>query len=175
MPLYVFCGRHLLAAKLRRSNIDASAGAVEEIAPIVAHIRHRWRKTRILLRGNSGFARETLMAWCEANRVDYLFGLTRNERLEEAIKAELIAAAIESIRTRKPAPCSRDFTYATLDSWSRSRPRHRQGRGDRRRRQSALCRHIAQIVRGRRAVSVQKNLLHHSEWRMRLKECQLDT
>ena len=121
LPLYVFCGRHLLAAKLRRSNIDASAGAVEEIARIVAHIRHRWRKTRILLRGDFGFARETLMAWCEANRVDYLFGLARNERLEEAIKAELIAAAIESIRTRKPARCFRDFTYATLDSWSRSR------------------------------------------------------
>jgi hypothetical protein len=94
LPLYVFCGRHLLAAKLRRSNIDASAGALEEIARIVAHIRHRWRRTRILLRGDSGFARETLMAWCEANRVDYLSGLARNERLEEAIKIELIAATI---------------------------------------------------------------------------------
>jgi len=121
LPLYIFCERHLLAAKLRRSNIDASAGAVEEIARIVAQIRHRWRKTRILLRGDSGFARETLMAWCEANRVDYLFGLARNERLEEAIKAELIAATIESIRTGKPARRFRDFTYATLDSWSRSR------------------------------------------------------
>ncbi len=121
LPLYIFCGRHLLAAKLRRSNIDASAGAVEEIARLVAQIRRRRRKTRILLRGDSGFARETLMAWCEANRVDYLFGLARNERLEEAIKAELIAATIESIRTRKPAWCFRDFTYATLDSWSRSR------------------------------------------------------
>src|SRR5690349_843478 len=86
LPLYVFCGRHLLAAKLRRSNIDASAGAVEEIARIVAQIRHRWSKTRILLRGDSGFAREALMAWCETNRVDFLFGLARNERLEAAIK-----------------------------------------------------------------------------------------
>src|SRR5690242_11400222 len=75
LPLYIFCGRHLLAAKLRRSNIDASAGAIEEIARIVAQIRRRWPRTRILLRGDSGFAREALMAWCEANRVDFLFGL----------------------------------------------------------------------------------------------------
>jgi hypothetical protein len=72
LPLYIFCGRHLLAAKLRRSNIDASAGAVEEVTRIVGRIRRRWPKTRILLRGDSGFARELLMAWCEANRVDFL-------------------------------------------------------------------------------------------------------
>ena len=87
LPLYVFCGRHLLAAKLRRANIDAAAGAIEEIARIVAQIRRRWPTTRILLRGDSGFAREGLMAWCEANRVDYVFGLAGNERLEEAIIA----------------------------------------------------------------------------------------
>ena len=118
LPLYVFCGRHLLAAKLRRSNIDASAGAVDEIARIVAQIRKRWPRVRILLRGDSGFAREALMAWCEANRVDYLFGLARNERLEEAIKAELLMAAVESIRTGKSARCFKDFMWSTLDSWS---------------------------------------------------------
>src|SRR5256714_5985602 len=75
LPLYVFCGRHLLVAKLRRADIDASAEAVEEIARIVAQIPRRWPRGRILLRGDSGFAREALMAWCEANRVDYLFGL----------------------------------------------------------------------------------------------------
>jgi Transposase DDE domain group 1 len=118
LPLYVFCGRHLLAAKLRRSNIDASAGAVDEIARIVAQIRTRWPRARILLRGDSGFAREALMAWCEANRVDYLFGLARNERLEEAIKAELLMAAVESVRTGKSARCFKDFMWSTLDSWS---------------------------------------------------------
>jgi len=121
LPLYVFCGRHLLAAKLRRSNIDSSAGAVEEIARIAAQIRQRWPRVRILLRGDSGFAREALMAWCEANRVEYLFGLARNERLEEAIKAELLMAAVESLRTGKPARCFKDFTWSTLDSWSRDR------------------------------------------------------
>ena len=68
LPLYIFCGRHLLAAKLRRANADAAAGAVEEVARIVAQIRRRWPRTRILLRGDSGFCREALMAWCEANR-----------------------------------------------------------------------------------------------------------
>jgi hypothetical protein len=121
LPLYVFCGRHLLAAKLRRSNIDGAAGAIEEVARIVARIRRRWPRVRILLRGDSGFAREALMAWCEANRVDFLFGLARNERLEEAIRSELITATLESIRTGKPARCFRDFTWSTLDSWSRQR------------------------------------------------------
>jgi len=121
LPLYVFCGRHLLAAKLRRSNIDGAAGAIEEVARIVGQIRHRWPRVRILLRGDSGFAREALMAWCEANRVDFLFGLARNERLEEAIRGELVTATSESIRTGRPARCFKDFTWSTLDSWSRSR------------------------------------------------------
>jgi hypothetical protein len=121
LPLYVFCGRHLLAAKLRRSNTDASAGAVEEIARIIAQIRRRWPRVRILLRGDSGFAREALMAWCEANRVDYLLGLARNERLQAAIAAELVAASVESLQTGKPARRFKDFRYATLDSWSRER------------------------------------------------------
>src|SRR4030088_1012604 len=121
LPLYIFCGRHLLAAKLRRSNIDGSAGAVEEVARIVAQIRRRWPRIGILLRGESGFTREALMAWCEANRVDFLFGLARNERLEEAIKTELITAAVESISTGKPARRFKDFMWSTLDSWSRKR------------------------------------------------------
>jgi DDE family transposase len=121
LPLYVFCGRHLLAAKLRRSNIDASAGAVEETARIVAQIRRRWPRVRILLRADSGFAREALMAWCEANRVDFLFGLARNDRLVEEIKTELDEAAAESTATGKPARRFRDFSWCTLESWSRYR------------------------------------------------------
>ena len=78
LPLYVFCGRHLLAAKLRRSNIDASAGAEEEVARIVRQIRARWPRVKIVLRADAGFAREALMLWCEQNRVDFVFGLARN-------------------------------------------------------------------------------------------------
>ena len=121
LPLYIFCGRHLLAAKLRRADIDASAGAVEEIARIVAQIRTRWPRVRILLRADSGFAREALMVWCETNRVDYVFGLARNPRLVGEIAAELAQAQAESLATAKPARRFKDFLWTTLDSWSRRR------------------------------------------------------
>ena len=121
LPLYIFCGRHLLAAKLRRSNIDAAAGAVEEAARIVAQIRAAWPEVRILLRADSGFARETLMAWCEANGVDYLFGLARNVRLVARIARELARAGEQSLRTGQPTRRFRDFYWRTRDSWSRRR------------------------------------------------------
>jgi hypothetical protein len=121
MPLYIFCGRHLLVAKLRRSNIDGAAGSMEEVARIVAQIRRRWRWVRILLRADSGFAREALMAWCEANGVDYVFGLQRNARLVKEIEAELAAAQADSQRTGRPGRRFKDFPWTTRDSWSRRR------------------------------------------------------
>jgi Transposase DDE domain group 1 len=121
LPLYVFCGRHLLAAKLRRSNIDASAGAVDEVARIVGQIRASWPRVEILLRADSGFARDELMAWCEATGVDYVFGLARNPRLLSEIAAALTAASAEHATTGAPVRHFAEFTYATLDSWSRER------------------------------------------------------
>jgi hypothetical protein len=121
LPLYVFCGRHLLAAKLRQANIDAAAGAIEEVVRIIRRIRARWPRVRILLRADSGFAREPLMAWCEANRVNYVFGLARNSRLVGEIAAEMAAACAEAEAAGKPARRFRDFTWSTLDSWSRAR------------------------------------------------------
>jgi Transposase DDE domain group 1 len=121
LPLYVFCGRHLLAAKLRRSNIDAAAGAVEEVARIVHQIRARWPRVSILLRADSGFARDEPMAWCEANGVDYVFGLARNERLVGAIAGDLVAAELESLAQGRPARRFADFAWRTLDRWSRER------------------------------------------------------
>jgi hypothetical protein len=121
LPLYVFCGRHLLAAKLRPANIDASAGAIEAVADIVAQIRTRWPFVRILLRADSGFAREELMAWCEKNRVDYVFGLARNERLVASIEAELVAAKAAAERSGRPARRFKDFKWRTRKSWSRRR------------------------------------------------------
>lgn len=121
LPLHVFCGRDLLAAKLRRADIDGSAGAKEEAERIVARIRERWPATRIILRADSGFAREELMAWCEANGVDYLFGLARNGRLAGEIAAELVEARGEAEATAKPARRFKDFLWTTLGSWSRRR------------------------------------------------------
>jgi DDE family transposase len=121
LPLYVFCDRDLLLAKLRRSNIDASAGTVEEIARIVAHIRRRWPRVRIILRADSGFAREALMHWCETNGVDYVFGLARNSRLEEALTTHLSRAERQCAATGKAVRLFRDFRYRTNDTWSRKR------------------------------------------------------
>lgn len=121
LPLYIFCGRHLLAAKLRRASVDAAAGAVEEVARLVAQIRARWPKTRILLRADSGFAREELMAWCEANGVDFLFGLAKNDRLVAEIESELDLAEAKSRRTGKPVRYFKEFRWTTRRSWSRER------------------------------------------------------
>jgi Transposase DDE domain group 1 len=121
LPLYVFCGRDLLAAKLRPANIDGCAGAVEEIARIVAQIRRRWAHTRIIVRADSGFTRDALMAWCEANAVDYIFGLAKNARLTGVIEGELAQAQNESQQTGAPARRFKDFVWSTRNSWSRER------------------------------------------------------
>jgi len=121
LPLYVFCGRHLLASKLRPANIDGSAGATEEVERIVGQIRGRWPHVRIVLRADSGFAREHLMAWCEAHGVEYLFGLARNRRLVGEIESELAEAGEESGLTGKPARRFKAFLWSTRNSWSRRR------------------------------------------------------
>jgi len=121
LPLYVFCGRHLLAAKLRGADIDAAAGSVQEVARIIAQIRRWWPRVRILLRADSGFARDDLMAWCEANGVDFLFGLAKNERLIAEIKTELERAATKSRRTGRPERRFKDFMWTTRNSWDRRR------------------------------------------------------
>jgi Transposase DDE domain group 1 len=121
LPLYVFCGRHLLVAKLRRAALDAADGAVEEVARVIARIRARWPRTRILVRADSGFARDDLMAWCEANGVDFLLGLAKNERLVAQIKTELDSAAAKSARTGRPERRFKSFMWMTRNSWSRRR------------------------------------------------------
>ena len=121
LPLYVFCGRHLLLAQQRCANVAGSAGAVEEMARIIAQIRQSWPRVRITLRADSGFANDPLMAWCEANRVDYVFGLARNVRLEAVLAEPLAEAKRLCLASGKPARVFRDFRYRTRDSWSRER------------------------------------------------------
>jgi hypothetical protein len=121
LPLYVFCGPHLLVSKLRRASLDAADGAVEEVARVVARIRARWPATHIVLRADSGFARDDLMAWCEANGVDFVFGLAQNERLNGEIKSELDRVAAKSARTGRPERRFKSFMWRTLTSWSRRR------------------------------------------------------
>jgi hypothetical protein len=121
LPLYIFCGRHLLAAKLRPSNIDAADGSVGEVARIVAHIRARWPKTTIVIRADSGFCRDDLMQWCEANDVRYVLGLAGNSRLVRRIAPAMRQARIKSKRTGQPARVFDDFEYRTRKSWSTTR------------------------------------------------------
>ena len=121
LPLYVFCGRDLLAAKLRPASMDAAAGAVEEVARIVAQVRRRWPHVRILVRADSGFAREELMVWCEAHGVHFLFGLAKNDRLIAETASELARAEAKSRRTGKPARYFKDFRWRTRRSWGRER------------------------------------------------------
>ncbi len=121
LPLYIFAGEHLLCARLRPSNQDASAGSVEEVARIVRQMRCRWPHVRIILRADSGFCREELMAWCEKHRVDYVFGLARNSRLRRKIARQLREAQQEHRRTGKAARVFTEFFYCTRKSWSRAR------------------------------------------------------
>jgi hypothetical protein len=171
----VFCGRHLLVAKLRRADLDAAVGAVEEVARLVARISVRCPRTRILLRADSGFARDDLLAWCEANGVDFLFGLAQNERLiAENERACLVAA--KSRRTGRPERRFKTFMWMMRRTWSRKRrvvakaecirtPGAAVGRCrfrndvDARGSQSALRRHLAQTRRAQRQTSLREGLL----------------
>ena len=121
LPLYIFCGEHLLCARLRPSDIDASAGALEEVQRIVQQIRARWPQVRIVLRADSGFAREAIMAWCEASAVDYVFGLAKNARLNRILGRELHQVKLACDRTGRPARVFKDFSYRTRKTWSRRR------------------------------------------------------
>jgi hypothetical protein len=118
LPLFVFWGRHLLAAKLRPANIDAAAGGVEEVARIVAQIRARWPKTTIVIRADSGFCRDGLMSWCEANDVHFVLGLARNQRLVAEIERELSEAESMARETGRAARSFKDFLWSTRESWS---------------------------------------------------------
>ena len=121
LPLYIFAGDQLLCARLRPANQDAAAGSVEEVSRIVVQLRERWPEVKIVLRADSGFCREVLMAWCENNSVDYVFGLQRNRRLRRIVGAEMHQAHMLHQTTGKAARLFTEFDYRTHKSWSRAR------------------------------------------------------
>ena len=122
LPLYIFCGEHLLCARLRPANQDAAAGSVEEIQRIVAQIRQAWPKVQVILRGDSGFCRDALMSWCESNRVDFVLGLARNSRLEGLVAPYVTKARGRQSATGKPARIFAEFVYETVSgTWSQAR------------------------------------------------------
>jgi hypothetical protein len=121
LPLYVFCGERLLVAKLRTSECDAGAGAVEELARLVKRIRKQWPHVRIIVRADSGFTREALMKWCEKHNVYYLLGLAKNQRLVKKLGKELAQAKQIYEHTGHAARVFTQFSHSTRKSWSRIR------------------------------------------------------
>jgi len=134
LPLYIFCGDHVLCARLREANHDAAFGSLTEIGRIVAQLRAAWPEVKIVLRGDSGFCRNELMSWCEANRVDFVFGLARNQRLRKIIGAQMHEATEQWNRTHKPARVFTEFEYRTKKT--------KKGGWDRERRVVAKAEHI---------------------------------
>jgi Transposase DDE domain group 1 len=134
LPLYVFCGEHVLCARLRQSNSDASAGTLAEIRRIIGQIRAAWPEVKIILRGDSGFCRNELMSWCEANHVEYVFGLARNQRLRRIIGRAMWEATEQWNRTGQPSRVFTEFRY-------RTRPTKKRG-WDRERRVVAKAEHL---------------------------------
>ena len=118
LPLYIFCGEHLLCARLRTADQDGAAGTVDELSRIIARIRAQWPPVRIILRGDSGFCRDDLMSWCETHQVDYVLGLSKNNRLKAHIADDLEQAKALYESTGEAARVFREFRYRTLKSWS---------------------------------------------------------
>ncbi len=121
LPLYIFAGDQLLCARLRPANQDAAAGSLDEVQRIAAQLRARWPEVKIVLRADSGFCREQLMAWCEQNRIDYVFGLQRNQRLRKIVGRQMHEAELQHQSTGKAARIFSEFDYRTHKSWSRAR------------------------------------------------------
>src|SRR5512143_986830 len=121
LPLYIFCGDHLLCARLRPSDIDASAGVLKQLKRLITQIRTAWPRVKILVRADSGFCREEILRWCEDNGVDYVVGLAKNVRLITAIADELQQAQQQYEQTKQPARVFKDLQYQTRESWSRER------------------------------------------------------
>src|ERR1041385_6845590 len=115
LPLYMFCGEFLLSAKLRTSDVDPAKGALEDLKRVVSQIRKRWPRVHILVRGDSGFCRDAIMAWCERQGIDYVFGLAKNPRLLKEIEAEMKAAEADFIKSGEPIRIFKNFRYRTLE------------------------------------------------------------
>lgn len=121
LPLYVVCGDHVLVAQLRTSDRDAADGASETLARLVLQIRARWPEVSIVVRGDSGFARDGLMNWCEGHGVYYVLGLAKNQRLLQKIGKEMVEAQTRHRDTGKAARVFAHFLWTTRKSWTRYR------------------------------------------------------
>ena len=152
LPLYIFCGEHLLCARLRSSNRDAAHGSVAELTWIVAQIRAQWPDTEIVIRGDSGFCRDDIMTWCEDNEVGFVLGLAKNERLKARLSQEMTTAEWYHAVSDQPCRLFNAFIYQTRDSWRRPAAGDWQGGTFGTGCQSAVCRHQPDAGRSQGAV-----------------------
>jgi hypothetical protein len=123
LPLYIFCGDHVLCARLRPSSIGPAVGSRKEVERIVQQIRQRWPEVEIILRGDSGFCSNELMAWCEQqDRVEYVVGMARNQRVEGLLAGPLAEAKQQFEATQQAARIFIEFEHETLKgTWSKKR------------------------------------------------------
>ena len=122
LPLYIFWGEYLLCARLRVASEDPASGVVGELKRIVKKLRQGWPEVRIIVRGDSGFCRDEIMSLCEQNeKMDYVFGLAKNERLKKEIDSEMTQAKELYESSAAAARVFKDFGYRTRTSWSRER------------------------------------------------------
>ena len=122
LPLYIFCGDHVLCARLRPSRIGPAVGSRKEVERIVKQIRQRWPEVEIILRGDSGFCADELLSWCENNGVHYVVGVARNQRLEKIVDGPLAEAKQQFEATQQPARIFVEFDHKTLKGmWNKDR------------------------------------------------------
>jgi len=122
LPLFCFVGEIPLWAQLRTADRDASDGTIEALEQIVAEVRRRLPRARIIVRGDSGFCRESILAWCEENGIFYVVGLARNERLQELLEPALACArARHCLCGGSSSRVFAELRYQTLKTWSRER------------------------------------------------------
>jgi hypothetical protein len=125
LPLYIFCGEHVLCARLRQSDSDASKGSLVEVERVVNQIRAAWPQVKIIVRADSGFCRNELMSWCESHGVDYVLGMARNKRLRRIIGREMQEATEQWNQTGKPMRVFTEFDYQVHKTkkrgWDRAR------------------------------------------------------
>ena len=121
LPLYAFIGDAIVWAQLRTANRDGSDGTVEALVKIVAAVRRRCPRARIVIRADSGFCRDEILSWCEENRVHYVVGLARNARLQTELAPALNRAREKACLCGGAARVYHEFNYRTQNSWSRER------------------------------------------------------
>ncbi|MCP4903266.1 MAG: IS1380 family transposase, partial [bacterium] len=121
LPLYIFCGSDLLMARLRSADRDGCDGTVEALARLVPALRAQWPEVELVLRADSGFAREDIFAWCEGNNVEYVIGLAGNSRLKSMISYELDFVRERQALIGGAVRQFEELRYQTLKTWSRER------------------------------------------------------